>query len=184
MSIIVFSDDNFLIKYLKEEFNNIKINSDTVEYNDILVIDNNTKLCEKYINNFVINISNKFLENIINIKLPFRLDDLKNKINNLIEYITKNVHIFKSSIIDTNKNIIISKSKTFQLTSKELELIIFLYKNPNSSKIEILDKVWNNKNIDNKSLETTIYNIKQKLDDDSFIVCSNGNYSMRDYNED
>ena len=183
MNIILFSDDNFLIKYLKKEFNNILINCNEVKYNDIIIVDENTELCKNYINNFTINISNNYLENIVNITLPFKLDDLKSKINNLQEYITKNIYFFDNYIIDVNKNVILINNKEFQLTAKEIELILFLFKNPNSNKIDILDKVWNNKNIDNKSIETTIYNIRQKINKDNFIICNNGNYSIGDYNE-
>ncbi len=183
MNIILFSSDNFLIKYLKKEFSNVHVGCNEVNYSDIVIIDDNVDLSKKYINNFTINISNNVLDNIVNIALPFKLDDLKNKINNLQEYITKNVYIFNNYIIDISKNIILINNKEFQLTAKEIELILFLFKNPDSNKIDILDKVWNNKNIDNKSIETTIYNIRQKTNKDSFIVCNNGNYSIGDYNE-
>lgn len=174
MKIVIFSDDKFLINYLKKEFLNVFENTENLAYDDVVILDDIDKDTKNLV---VINISNKEKNNAINIKKPFRLKELSEKIRNSISYINTNLILFKDGVLDKSKNIFILNSHIIQLTAKEIELVDYLYNHKNSDKVSILKDVWNINNKDNKSLETTIYNIKQKTNND-FIMCNNGTYSL------
>ena len=174
MNIAIFSNDNFLINYLNKTFENVLINEEKISYNTIVILDNVKK---NVVASIIINISNESVEQAINIKPPFRLNDLKRRIEESIEYINNNVFSLNNCFVDRGKNMLIFNNRCIQLTAKEIELVSYLYYHKNSDKINILKNVWNIENIDNKSLETMIYNIKQKVNDD-FIICNNGSYSI------
>ena len=175
MNIVIFSKDNFLINYLTKTFENILVNDDGFSYDAVVILDNVEKDIKA---STIINISNDIaMDQAVNIKPPFKLDDLTKKIEEAIDYINNNIFSFNGCFIDKGKNILFFNNLFIQLTAKETDLICYLYNTKNSSKMDILNNVWNMNNKDNKSLETMIYNIKQKTSND-FIICNDGLYSL------
>ena len=175
MNIAVFSEDNFLINYLTKTFENVMVNNGGFNYDTVVVLDNVKKDIKA---STIINISNNItMDRAVNIKPPFKLDDLTKKIKEAVDYINNNIFSFNGYFIDKGKNILFFNNLSIQLTTKEMELVCYLYHTKNANKINILKNVWNIENKDNKSLETMIYNIKQKTSND-FIICNDGLYSL------
>lgn len=187
MKILIKSDDNFIIKYIQSLYGNkykIDINTDFNNH-EIVIFDNIQENIIKniisniYIFNYlIINISDFIITNITNIIIPFKISILKDKIDRFINYYNNNIININDGILNIDKCEFIDKNKQIiQFTQKEIDLIYFLYKNKNAKKEILLKEVWNIIFTENKILETTIHNIKQKSNND-FIIFNNGSYQL------
>lgn len=194
MKILIQSKDSFIINYIQNIYSEHIINNcdnNVKNYNIIIFDCINTDIIKEQVrdlylpNYLVVNITNnsEIVENIVNINTPFKVITLKDKIDNFISYYNKNVINIFDGVLNINKNTFMKNGsdKIIQFTTKEIELIYYLYKNDNSTREDILENVWQMKLIDNKVIETTVYNIKQKMalvDVLNFIECNNGLYKL------
>lgn len=194
MKILIQSKDSFIINYIQNIYSEHIINNcdNSVKNYNIIIFDCiNTDIIKEQVrdlylpNYLVVNITNnsEIVENIVNINTPFKVITLKDKIDNFISYYNKNVINIFNGVLNINKNTFMKNGsdKIIQFTTKEIELIYYLYKNDNSTREDILENVWQMKLIDNKVIETTVYNIKQKMalvDVLNFIECNNGLYKL------
>lgn len=192
MNILVFSDDNFLIDALRQKSECIiNIHSDvigeTYDNYEIIIFDSLEKnVLEKNLininlnNKLIININNFHLNNISNIKLPFSIRDLLEKICNFKKYYNKNVMKCYCGLLNIENNTYTKNRITIQFTDREIDFINAVM-DCRKTKEELLKQVWNQTISDNKVVETTMYNIKQKLTQkniDNFIEYNNGFYQL------
>lgn len=191
MNILIFSDDNFLISTLKQnvqnKVDNYNILKQLINNYEIIIFDNLEKgTLEQYLikinlnNKLVININNFHLNNISNIKLPFNIRYLLEKINNFEIYYNSNVLKCYKGLLNIENNTYTENRITIQFTHRETDFINAII-DCKKTKEELLKQVWNQKIYDTKVIETTLYNIKQKLlqnNINNFIVYNDGFYQL------
>jgi hypothetical protein len=139
--------------------------------------------------------SKTLLENpLIDNRIIYQLDSFPIKIDELIQKI--NIQLIKQKynyqsqinlknyILNINTRNIIKKNKNLKLTEKEIGIILFLNTDKNPKKINILQKeVWGYASeLETHTVETHIYRLRKKMkdkfDDDHFILSSNEGYSI------
>ena len=118
-------------------------------------------------------------------KLPNRIDKILDKINiHLIKQkynLQSNVKIGEYSL-DLNSRKIFKNQKKLDLTEREIDILIFLSKQKEPQKIDILqNKVWNySSNLETHTVETHIYRLRKKIkdtfNDDNFIISKKDGY--------
>lgn len=193
IKLLLFSNDVFLSKTLKDEFTNLEIvlneNNNNLNEYSIIVFDGIEK--EKiismldnfsYENKLVINLSNDKIENIMTLSLPFNVNTLIFQINNFIHYLNNNCFSYKNIILNINKNTLIENFNKIILTEKETEIIRLLFTQKPITKEQLLQNVCGYDNVfETKAIETLVYNIKVKLKNnkiDDFIEYKNGIYQV------
>ncbi len=190
MKLTLFSDDKLIFDVLKREFSDILISKSLESINDSNIIIFDTLDKEKILsylnkiydknNKLIININDFLLEKVENIIKPFRIGSLVNKISDFYKYFNENIFILPIGTINKNRRTLTVKGKVIQFTEKELELLVQI-NNDSKTREELLSIVWCSKSFENNVLETTIYNVRQKLlqnEIEDFIVCENGAYSV------
>jgi two-component SAPR family response regulator len=138
-----------------------------------------TDLCSN--NRLVISIGKNPMENVVNIYVPFRIGSLFQKISNFISYSKNNIATKAFGTINFNENTLVKNNVVIQFTEKEMELIKKIMAT-RISRGKLLKSVWGTTAGDNRVLETSLYNIRQKLADggiDDFIECSDGYYQIK-----
>ena len=122
------------------------------------------------------------------LKYPIEISILIEKIN--IQLIKQNYN-YQSKInlgkyyLDLNSRIILDGSNKLKLTEKEMEIILFLHKNKNPQKINILQKyVWRySSELETHTVETHIYRLRKKMNDnfqdDNFIISTEDGYFIK-----
>ena len=118
-------------------------------------------------------------------KLPNRIDKILDKINiHLIKQkynLQSNLKIGEYSL-DLNSRTIFKNQKKLNLTEREIDILIFLSKQKEPQKIDILqNKVWNySSNLETHTVETHIYRLRKKIkdtfNDDNFIISKKDGY--------
>ena len=118
-------------------------------------------------------------------ELPNRIDKIIDKINiHLIKQkynLQSNVKIGEYSL-DLNSRTIFKNQKKLNLTEREIDILIFLSKQKEPQKIDILqNKVWNySSNLETHTVETHIYRLRKKIkdtfNDDNFIISKKDGY--------
>ncbi len=190
MKLTLFSDDKLIFDVLKREFSDILISKSLESINDSNIIIFDTLDKEKILsylnkiddknNKLIININDFLLEKVNNIVKPFRIGSLVDKISDFYKYFNKNIFILPIGTINKNRRTLTVKGKVIRFTEKELELLVQI-NNDSKTREELLSIVWCSKSFENNVLETTIYNVRQKLlqnEIEDFIVCENGAYSV------
>ena len=87
--------------------------------------------------------------------------------------------------LDLNSRIILNSNNKLKLTEKEMEIILFLNKNKNPQKINILQKhVWRySSELETHTVETHIYRLRKKMNDnfkdDNFIISTEDGYLIK-----
>ncbi|MBR2140777.1 MAG: helix-turn-helix domain-containing protein [Rickettsiales bacterium] len=188
LKIAVKTNDGFIVNFLKKLYGDVY---DDLDGCDVAIFDGVEReeildyVTNVYVpNHLIVNINKteNFVDNIINITMPFKINTLREKINDFKNYYEKNIIKTMKGVINVNKNVfVVDDSKVVQLTTKETELIHFLYKNGESNREDLLKYVWETKVIDNKVIETTIHNIRNKMNCvgvSNFIECSDCSYSL------
>ncbi|MDR1499233.1 MAG: hypothetical protein LBS34_03015 [Rickettsiales bacterium] len=191
---MLLSKDKFLINVLRGRYGEIdlKQRDDIENYNviifDMLVQDE----IQSYIGNFsnfdlnnylIVNIGEDQQDGILNIRIPFRIRFLVEKIDNFNKNYSNFIIKYFDGTINVNSKTFSNKTNIIHFTAKEIGLINFLFKNGKSDKAALLDKVWNTKAQNDKIVETVIYNVKQKFKDigmESPILYNNSSYSIRE----
>ena len=175
---------NFLSFDLKSyknvnEFLNDLDKNDSLKYSTIIT---NAK------NNFISNEKNVDLRNVLVFNnFPVQLSKIIDQIN--IQLIKRNYN-FQSKISIKNYNLnlnsrVITKNKIdLKLTEREIDIILFLKKQNQPKKIEVLQKeIWHySSDLETHTVETHIYRlrkkIKEKFSDENFILSYKDGYSI------
>jgi len=175
---------NFLSFDLKSyknvnEFLNDLDKNDSLKYSTIIT---NSK------NNFISNEKNVDMRNVLVFNnFPVQLSKIIDQIN--IQLI-KRKYNFQSKISIKNYNLnlnsrVITKNKIdLKLTEREIDIILFLKKQNQPKKIEVLQKeIWHySSDLETHTVETHIYRlrkkIKEKFSDENFILSYKDGYSI------
>ena len=150
---------------------------------------------EKFLKNSIILVNQKdfpFIMSKANEKYIHCITKFPLKISNLIDQVNakliqqkflaqSNINI-KDYILDVNSRILKNKSYQLKLTEREIDTIIFLHKEKEPVKVEILqNKVWKYvSNLETHTVETHIYRLRKKIketfNDDNFIQSKKNGY--------
>jgi len=139
---------------------NLKSNVRKIDMRNVLVFDN-----------FPIQL-NKIIDQI-NIQLIKQKYDFQSKI------------IIKNYNLNLNSRIISKNKKNLKLTEREIDIIIFLKKQNQPKKIEVLQKeIWHySSDLETHTVETHVYRLRKKIkdyfNDENFIVSYKEGYSIK-----
>ena len=179
--IIIYEYDTLfnILNEIKENLNFDIIKANNKDFKKLKDLSNSDSLIiskskKENLNNFFL------IENI-----PIKIDQLIQQIN--IQFLKKKFN-FQSDFfigsykLNLNSREISKNDKTIFLTEREINLILFLKKKSSAVKINELQKeVWSyGSKLDTHTVETHIYRlrkkIKDKFDDDKFILSSKEGY--------
>jgi len=122
------------------------------------------------------------LDNCILIEKPFIYDFLEKAIVECLkESLSQVLHLDNMKFFPNQKIIVNAYNKEIRLTEKETEILLFLYDSANQivSKETLLNKVWGySEGVTTHTLETHLYHLRKKLDDDKIISTEKGGYCM------
>ena len=190
ITIAILLDDIILVKIFEEISKSyqdklkFEIISDDDEISDfdILIIDviklhklkdrisdNHKILCVGDKSNFS-ELPNENVE-ISYLKVPFKFSELKERAENLFSSLKSaktKVKKFKDFNYDNQNRLIQRNNKSLRVTEKENEIFDFLISQPNKyvTREKLLSEIWNyNKEIDTHTLETHMYSLRKKIDD-------------------
>ncbi len=165
---------HFKINYYNSESEILKLEESkkiNINYSTIILKKPSKKINEKNV--------------IVFEELPNRIDKIIDKINiHLIKQkynLQSNIKIGEYSL-DLNSRTIFKNQKKLNLTEREIDILIFLSKQKEPQKIDILqNKVWNySSNLETHTVETHIYRLRKKIkdtfNDDNFIISKKDGY--------
>ena len=189
-TIAILLNDIYLTKVLEEILKNYKdqikfeILSDVNQISDYKVfitdvmflnklkdrLSNNHKiLCIGEKNNFT-NLTNEISE-ISFLKVPFKFSELIERAENLFSSLKlekNNIRQFKEFDYDNQNRMIRRNNSILRVTEKENEIFNFLISQTSDyvTREKLLSEIWNyNKEIDTHTLETHMYSLRKKIDD-------------------
>ena len=119
------------------------------------------------------------LSNVKVFNFPFR-------IGSLLQYIVSKFNdgskiIIGKYILSINQKTLKSDLKNISLTDKELDILIFLSKNisDHHTREDLLKEVWGySKDITTHTVETHIYRLRQKIDDENILKLDERGYKL------
>ena len=129
-------------------------------------------LLETLVNNKKFNYNDKIL-------LPTSLDDLTNRITNIItafKFSNNSALKINKYILDKNEKKLIKENNYISITEREIQLIELLFNEKKPlTKNFILKKIWNySDNADTHTVETHVYRLRKKIynkfNDEKFIL--------------
>ena len=113
---------------------------------------------------------------------PFSYDFLEKVIfDTLKSYSSKVIYLDNVTFYPIKKLLVNSSNLEIRLTEKETDILLFLYYSVNKvvSKDILLHKVWGYSNrVNTHTLETHLYYLRKKLDNDKLITTKKGGYLM------
>ena len=113
---------------------------------------------------------------------PFSYDFLEKVIfDTLKSYLSKVIYLDNVTFYPIKKLLVNSSNLEIRLTEKETDILLFLYYSVNKvvSKDILLHKVWGYENgVNTHTLETHLYYLRKKLDNDKLITTKKGGYLM------
>lgn len=194
--ILLYKTNIYLNEILFNQVDNFKFNlchnfSEVINYNYNLLIfedDDFSPFKDLNITKPIIIITNQPL--LANLEEKLYIHKLNKPINLhlLISLINKIIINIENKIIKIDKNITINltfrniyfDNISVNLTDKEADLIEYLYRQNNFvSKEQLLKDLWNYQdNIDSHTIETHIYNLRQKLGNKDFIISNEKGYYL------
>ena len=122
------------------------------------------------------------LDNCILIEKPFIYDFLEKAIVECLkESLSQVLYLDDIKFFPNQKIIVNAYNKEIRLTEKETGILLFLYDSANQiiSKETLLNKVWGySEGVTTHTLETHLYHLRKKLDDDKIISTEKGGYCM------
>ncbi|MDR1495033.1 MAG: hypothetical protein LBI29_03295 [Rickettsiales bacterium] len=196
MNVLIFSNDLFLISSLRTRFEreaSVKVfdQNGLVEMGsqNIILFDSVglcfvdeilTGLCLS--GKLILNIGLRSAENAVNVRTPFRIDSILQKISNFIAHSRANT-IFRSfGMLNFDEGTLVNGNTIIRFTEREMELIRTVEKGKITKK-DLVRAVWGSKTQNDQVLETMFYKIKRKLAEggmESFIKFSDGCYQIDD----
>ena len=138
-------------------------------------------------------ILNDYLDDSVKLKLdekndyifidkPFSYDFLEKVIfDTLKSYSSKVIYLDNVTFYPIKKLLVNSLNLEIRLTEKETDILLFLYYSVNKvvSKKYLLHKVWGYSNgVNTHTLETHLYYLRKKLDNDKLITTEKGGYLL------
>jgi hypothetical protein len=163
---------------IKEFLNDLDKN-DSLKYSTIVTNSkNNFKSIEKNIDMRNILIFNNFPTQLSKIIDLINVQLIKQKYNFQSKIVIKNYNL------NLNSRVITKNKLELKLTEREIDIILFLKKQNQPKKIEILQKeIWHySSDLETHTVETHIYRlrkkIKEKFNDDNFILSYKDGYSI------
>jgi len=165
---------NFKINYYNNESEILQLQENkkiNINYSTIILKKPSKKINEKNV--------------IVFEELPNRIDKIIDKIN---IHLIKQKYNLQSNLkigeyyLDLNSRTIFKNQKKLNLTEREIDILIFLSKQKEPQKIDILqNKVWNySSNLETHTVETHIYRLRKKIkdtfNDDNFIISKKDGY--------
>ena len=113
---------------------------------------------------------------------PFSYDFLEKVIfDTLKSYSSKVIYLDTVTFYPIKKLLVNSSNLEIRLTEKETDILLFLYYSVNKviSKKYLLNKVWGYSNgVNTHTLETHLYYLRKKLDNDKLITTEKGGYLL------
>ena len=137
---------------------------------------------EKFLENSVILVQEKDLSSLTSLvdakqincikKIPIKISDLIDQINTKLiqqNYLAQSNITINDYILNVNSRILKKKNNELILTEREIDIIIFLKKQKNPAKIDILQKeVWKYvDDLETHTVETHVYRLRKKIKDTS-----------------
>ena len=171
-----FDIKNYVNKddFFQELNKNSSLNQSTIATNSIENFKSNTKKIDirnvLVFDNFPIQL-NKIIDQI-NIQLIKQKYDFQSKIS------------IKNYNLNLNSRIISKNEKDLKLTEREIDIILFLKKQNQPKKIEVLqNEIWHySSDLETHTVETHIYRLRKKIKDqfkdENFIVSYKDGYSI------
>lgn len=106
---------------------------------------------------------------------PFEVEELISRVNAVIRRCHKKIELGDIQI-SLESRMIKRQGKEIKLTPKEFELFLYLYENQDKAlkREEILQKVWNDEELDSQTLTLHIQRIRKKLGLDDSIKTIHG----------
>jgi len=163
---------------IKEFLNDLDKNN-SLKYSTIVTNSkNNFKSIEKNIDMRNILIFNNFPTQLSKIIDLINVQLIKQKYNFQSKIVIKNYNL------NLNSRVITKNKLELKLTEREIDIILFLKKQNQPKKIEILQKeIWHySSDLETHTVETHIYRlrkkIKEKFNDDNFILSYKDGYSI------
>ena len=179
---LIFSDFKTKTYLIDSSISAIIVDSqalDLVNVSEINKIHNKPiLLLETLVNNKKLNYNDKIL-------LPTSLDDLTNRITNIItafKFSNNSALKINKYILDKNEKKLIKENNYISITEREVQLIELLFNEKKPlTKNFILKKIWNySDNADTHTVETHVYRLRKKIynkfNDEKFILNSKNGY--------
>jgi len=173
---LIFSDFKTKTHLIDSSISAIIVDSqalDLVNVSEINKIHNKPiLLLETLVNNKKFNYNDKIL-------LPTSLDDLTNRITNIItafKFSNNSALKINKYILDKNEKKLIKENNYISITEREVQLIELLFNEKKPlNKNFILKKIWNySDNADTHTVETHVYRLRKKIynkfNDEKFIL--------------
>ena len=193
--IAVLLTDVFLIKVFEEitrshkeqfEFRILEKEADLANYNVIITDAINLSKLKDHLNeshkilcigeksNFA-SVTN-YKSEISFLKVPFKYTELKKRAENLFSYIKlekSKFKKFKQFNYDNQNRLIQRDNKSLRVTEKENEIFNLLISHNDEyvSREKLLSEIWNyNKDIDTHTLETHVYSLRKKIEEELQLI--------------
>mgnify|MGYP001200356508 FL=1 len=145
----------------------------------ILINENKMKFIQSKINKRNIFITPNFPIDIQKLVEKINIQLIKQKYN-----IQSNFNI-KQYFLNINSRILSKENNNLKLTEKEIDIIIFLYKNKKTTNVSVLQKeVWGySPDLETHTVETHIYRLRKKIKDgfkdENFILSQKEGYLIK-----
>lgn len=96
---------------------------------------------------------------------PFEVEELISRVNAVVRRCHKKIELADIQI-DLESRVIKRQEKEIKLTPKEFDLFLYLYENQDKAlkREDILQRVWNDEELDSQTLTLHIQRIRKKLD--------------------
>ena len=145
----------------------------------ILINENKMKFIQSKINKRNIFITSNFPIDIQKLVEKINIQLIKQKYN-----VQSNFNI-KQYFLNINSRILSKENNNLKLTEKEIDIILFLYKNKKTTNISVLQKeVWGySTDLETHTVETHIYRLRKKIKDsfkdENFILSQKEGYLIK-----
>ena len=145
----------------------------------ILINENKMKFIQSKINKRNIFITSNFPIDIQKLVEKINIQLIKQKYN-----IQSNFNI-KQYCLNINSRILSKENNNLKLTEKEIDIILFLYKNKKTTNVSVLQKeVWGySTDLETHTVETHIYRLRKKIKDnfkdENFILSQKEGYLIK-----
>ena len=172
-----FKISNF--EKIEDFFESLKQEKIDLDNSAILINENKMKFIQSKINKRNIFITPNFPIDIQKLVEKINIQLIKQKYN-----IQSNFNI-KQYFLNINSRILSKENNNLKLTEKEIDIILFLYKNKKTTNVSVLQKeVWGySPDLETHTVETHIYRLRKKIKDgfkdENFILSQKEGYLIK-----